>query len=179
MPVAAVMAATAVVGAISSRNASKRSAAAQRRGQDIASQQVKTSTSEARSEIGNLFPQAIQAGQQGFQGAIDVLGQVLPQQAQLFQGGNVAAQQSLLAGLPQFQNAILGGQIDLSGLQSSQAQPIDFSFTQQQIPQVQSASQVAQTGNFFNVPNNTVPQQQTSNPLTGFGPSFIGNRLTT
>ncbi len=133
MPVAAVMAATAVVGAISSRNSSKRAAAAQTRGQDLAAQQVTSGTQRAEDTINRLFPQAQQSAQQGFQGAIDVFGQTLPQQANLFQGGNVAAQQALLAGQPQFQNAILGRQVDLSGIQPFQAPPIDFGFTNQQV----------------------------------------------
>lgn len=133
MPVAAVMAATAVVGAISSRNSSRRAAAAQTRGQDKASQQVTGGVKRAEDAINRLFPQAQQSAQQGFQGAIDVFGQTLPQQANLFQSGNVAAQQALLSGQPQFMNAILGRQVDLSGIQPFQAQPIDFSFANQQI----------------------------------------------
>ena len=163
MPVAAVMAATAVVGAVSSRNASKRSAAAQRRGQDLASQQVKTGTSGAKQEINRLFPQAIESGRQGFQGALDVFGKTLPQQAQAFQGGNVSAQQTLLAGLQPFQQAILGGQIDLSGLQPFQSQPIDFGFTQQQFPQLQGLA-----------PNQPAVN---ANTLTGIGPSFLNHNF--
>jgi len=133
MPAAAVMAGAAVVGAISSRNASKRAVAAQKRGQDKAAQQVKSDVQQAQDDINRLFPQAQQSAQQGFQSAIDVFGQTLPQQAQQFQGGNVAAQQALLAGMPQFQNSILGGRVDMSGFQPYQAQPLDFSFTQQQV----------------------------------------------
>ena len=99
---------------------------------------IRQGTQEARDDIFRLFPQAQQAQQQGFQGALDVFNQTLPQQANAFQGGNVAAQQQLLAGQPQFMNAILGNQVDLSGLQPFQSQPIDFSFANQQLPQIQS-----------------------------------------
>lgn len=50
----------------------------------------------------------------------DVLGLIgggLPSQIDVFQSGNVAAQEALLAGLPQFQAAILGQPTDLSALQ--------------------------------------------------------------
>ena len=99
---------------------------------------IKQGTQEARNDIFRLFPQAQQYGQQGFQSALDVFGQTLPQQANLLQGGNVAAQQQLLAGQPQFMNAILGNQVDMSGLQPYQSQPIDFGFTNQQLPPIQS-----------------------------------------
>ncbi len=118
--------------------ASKKAAEAQQKGLEKGQEFVRTGTKEARADLFRLFPQAQQAGQQGFQGAIDVFGQTLPQQAQAFQGGNIAAQQALLAGQPQFQSAILGGPVDLSGLQPFRSQPVDFSFAQQQLPQLQS-----------------------------------------
>lgn len=131
------------------------------RSQEIVSQGVEA----AKGEIRPLFARAGQAGQQGFQAGLDIFRQTLPQQAQAFQGGNVAAQQSLLAGLQPFQQAILGGQIDLSGLQPFQSQPVDFSFAQQQqLPQLQ------------NLPPQQTQQAQ-PNPLTGIGPDFFNNRF--
>jgi len=82
-----------------------------------------------------LFPAAQQNAQQGFQGALDVFGQSIPAQTGVFQQGNVAAQNQILAGLPQMQNAILGGQVDYSALQPTQLQMPDLSFLQQQLPQ--------------------------------------------
>ena len=49
----------------------------------------------------------------------------------------IAAQQQLLAGQPQYMNAILGNQVDMSAMNPFQAQPIDWGFTNQQLPQVQ------------------------------------------
>lgn len=118
---------------------------------------------EAEGKIQPLFAGARESGRQGFQAGLDVFRQALPQQTQQFQGGNVAAQQALIAGLPQFQNAILGGQVDLSGLQPFQSQPIDFSFAQQQLPQTQ------------NLPTQQVQQQ--ASPFTGLGPSFFNNKF--
>jgi hypothetical protein len=57
---------------------------------------------------------------QGFQGAMDVFNQAVPQQMQAFQQGNMGAQNALLAGAPQFQNAILGGPVDYSQMQAQQ-----------------------------------------------------------
>lgn len=90
---------------------------------------------QARQDLFKLFPAAQQNLQQGFQGALDIFGQSLPAQTNVFQQGNVAAQQQLLAGLPQFQNAILGNQVDFSALQSTQLQMPDLGFFQQQLPQ--------------------------------------------
>lgn len=108
-----------------------------------AQQLIAEQTEAARADILSLFPAAEQAAQQGFQGALDVFGQTIPQQVSAFQGGNVGAQQALLSGLPQIQNAILGRPVDLSGLQAQQL-PVDTSFAQQQVPQFQSSAAALQ-----------------------------------
>ncbi len=69
----------------------------------------------------------------GAQRSLEILGQTIPQQLSAFQQGNVGAQEQLLAGLPQVQNALLGLPVDLSGLQPRQI-PVDASFAQQQLP---------------------------------------------
>ena len=89
---------------------------------------------QARGDVTGIFPGVRQSAQEGFQGALDLMGQTVPQQAALFQGGNVAAQNTLLAGLPQQNNAILGNPIDLSGLQPTQL-AYNTDFTQQQRPE--------------------------------------------
>ena len=53
----------------------------------------------ARQDVLDLFPSAEGARTAGFQGALDVFGQTIPQQAAAFTGGNVAAQQALLAAI--------------------------------------------------------------------------------
>ena len=88
-----------------------------------------------------------QSAQEGFQGALDLMGQTIPQQAALFQGGNVAAQNTLLAGLPQQNNAIMGNPIDLSGLQPTQ-QAYNTDYTQQRLPE--RAAMPASTGQDVN-----------------------------
>lgn len=114
--------------------AEKKAAKAQQKSLEQGQDFIREGVKEGREAINLFGPQAIQSGQQGFQAALDVFGQSLPAQTQVFQGGNVAAQRALLAGLPQIQNAILGGQIDLSGLQPFQQQLPDLSFFSQQIP---------------------------------------------
>ena len=111
------------------KKAAKAQTAAIREGQEI----TKEATEQARKDVMNLYPQARQDALGGFQGALDVFNQALPQQASLFQQGNVGAQQALLAGLPQIQNAILGGEIDYSGFQPTVMQQPDFSFANQNI----------------------------------------------
>lgn len=118
--------------------AEKKAAKAQTQALEKGQVITREGTERARSDLFNLFPAAQQNIQQGFQGALDVFGQSLPAQADVFQQGNVAAQQQLLAGLPQFQNAILGGNVDFSQLQPTQLQQPDLSFFQQQLPQLQA-----------------------------------------
>lgn len=90
-------------------------------------------TEKARDEIFPLFGAAEESRRAGSQAALDVLGGALPAQLGAFQGGNVGAQQALLTGLPQVQNAILGLPTDLSGLQPQQLN-IDTSFIPTQLP---------------------------------------------
>ena len=90
---------------------------------------------QAREDAFNLFPQAQEERRRSFQQALGLLQGALPQQTGTFQQGNVAAQNQILAGLPQIQNAILGRPVDLSALQATQV-PIDLSFAEQQLPDV-------------------------------------------
>jgi hypothetical protein len=131
--VAAAVAGSAVLGAVSSRNATKQSISASERAGERADQQLQASTQQARGDLFKLFPAAQQNTQQGYQGALDVFSQALPQQAQTFQDGNVAAQNQLLAGLPQFQNAILGNPVDNSQFQATRLQQPNFDFANQQL----------------------------------------------
>ena len=124
MPTAIATVGAAVIGAKASSKAADKAASSAERGQDI----LKASRDRARQDVLRLFPQAQEAQARGFQQAQDFLaGQVIPQQAEAFQAGNTQAQQTLLAGLPQVQQAILGGNVDLSGLQARQVPFQNFS----------------------------------------------------
>ena len=102
----------------------------QREGAERQAQEVE----RARNEIFGIAPAAMDASRQGFQGAIDVSGQAAPMQAETLLGGNVAAQEQLLAGLPQIQNALLGNAVDMSAFQPVNLGIPDFSFLNRQIP---------------------------------------------
>ena len=104
----------------------------------------------------------------GFQGAMDLFGQTIPQQAQTLQQGNIGAQEQLLQGLGLSQNALLGGQVDLNRLQPTQIST-DLGFAQQQLPNYSdpyapvTQAGVPDTGN----PNFTGPSIDWSNLLSG------------
>ncbi len=127
------IAAAAVVGAVSENVAGNRASGDLNRAQNAARSATTAAAQLARNDVNRLFPEARQSADLGFQGALDVFGQSVPSQANVFQQGNVGAQQQILAGLPQMQNAILGGNVDLSGLQPVSLQP-NLSFINQQLP---------------------------------------------
>ena len=160
MGVAAVVGGAAIVGAVSSNVAANKAASATNKASNAAIKSTEAATKQARGDLFNLFPSAQAAGQQGFQGAIDVFNQSVPAQQQAFQGGNVAAQQQILAGLPQIQNALFGNQVDLSGLQAYQAPQQDLSFLNQQLPFTQNQSSGAVNAPSANIYN------QMQNPVT-------------
>jgi hypothetical protein len=117
-------------------------------------------SAEARGDVLNLFPASDTNRNLGFQAALDVLGETIPQQFSAFQQGNVGAQGALLAGLPQFQNAILGLPTDFSGFQP---QTIDFNtgFAQQQLPEFISST-------------TALAPEEVANPLAGRPPGRPG-----
>jgi hypothetical protein len=159
--VATAIAGAAVVGAVASNKASKKQAEATGKASDASIAATERAVKQARGDLERLFPQAQQSLLQGYQGAADIFGQSLPAQTQAFQQGNLAAQQHILAGMPQMQNAILGGPVDYSAFQATAINPGDLSFFQQQLPQQQTIGET---------PN----QQQAAptNPNYGFGGSF-------
>lgn len=163
--------------------AEKKAAKAQQQGIERGIEATERATAEAKAAATPLFGQARQDLQQGFQGALDVFGQSLPAQVQAFRSGNVGAQEQLLAGLPQFQNAILGGNVDFSQLQPTQVQTPDLGFFQQQLPSAIQPQQttVPNSGLGFFTPDNPVfdgrigpfemaPTQGSGLANTGFNP---------
>jgi hypothetical protein len=155
--VATAIAGAAIVGAVSSRNSTRSAVDATEKAGDKASQQLKASTDQARGDLFKLFPAAQQNAQRGYQGALDVFSQSLPQQAGQFQAGNVAAQNQLLAGMPQFQNAILGAPVDYSQFQATQLQQPNFDFANQQLQYTDPYAPPPQLQGAPNTPPN-IPQ---------------------
>jgi len=138
-------------------------------GQDF----IRQGTVQARGDAIPLFQTGQQNALQGFQGALDIFGQTVPQQLQAFQGGNVGAQSALLSGLGQQQAAILGQQLDPNALQAQTLQLPDPSTFQQQLPQFTSINQALGI-------NQMGPQQfPDGNQTSGFGSLFgaPGRRL--
>lgn len=77
----------------------------------------------ARDDVMRLIPQAGQAAQQGYGAAIDLMQGIAPRQIGAVRGGNIRAQETLLAGMPQVQAALLGGPVDNSALQVARLGP--------------------------------------------------------
>lgn len=111
----------------------KKAAQAQERALGESQEFIREGIEQARGDINRLFPQSQNMMQSGFQGALDVFGQFMPQQASTFQQGNVGAQNALLSGLQNQNNAILGMPIDYSAVQP-QTINFDPSIFQQQLP---------------------------------------------
>jgi hypothetical protein len=151
-----------VVGAVSSRNASRRAARSQREGQASAQAAIDRGTKEARESAIPLFQSAQDNALQGFDAALALQGRTTPEQIRAFQQGNQNAQNTLLAGAPQFQNAILGGNVDLSGLQQQQIQGPSADFFQQQLPEFTSINQALN-------PTPVTPPQFTGGGFGGIG----------
>lgn len=159
--VAGTTAAVSVAGGVAAKNQADKALDAQGRQLERNEQFIKDQASRSREDALPLFDAAQISREQGFQGALDVFGETIPQQANVFQQGNVGAQQALLTGQQQQQNAILGLPANLSGFQP-QALQFDSSFAQQQLPQAEGF-QAAPTS---------------SAVLSGAGESRMGNVLS-
>ena len=132
--VATAVVAAAVIGSVASNRANKKAIEAQEAAADRARAATSTAAGVARLDAMDLSQAAGQAGTAGYQRALDVFGQSVIPQGQAFQQGNVAAQQAVLAGLPQIQNAILGGNVNYSAMQPFQLRQGNLDFLQQQLP---------------------------------------------
>ena len=153
--------------------AEKDAARAQERASREAQDIIREQTSAARNDVLSFFPRSEGNILSGFQSALDLFGQSLPAQTQAFQQGNIGAQQQLIAGLPQIQNALFGQPVDFGAFQPTQVQA-DTSFFQQQLPEFELSGQAQNIG----------PQQITQPDIgailggrigaPGFGQGFTG-----
>lgn len=89
---------------------------------------------QARSDALNIFPVSDENRNLGIQGALDAIAGGTGQQISAIQQGNVGAQDTLLRGLPQFQNAILGNDVNLSGMRPG-AVSVDTAFLNRGVPE--------------------------------------------
>lgn len=162
------VAAAAVVGAYTSNKSSKRAAEAQQDATDQSIAYTREATAEARKDIDKYFPQAQATTAAGFKGALDTFNQFMPAQTDVYQQGNVGAQQALLSGLPQMQNAILGAPIDYSAFQP-QRLDFDTSIFNQSLP--------TEMTNIVNQNQPAVGPQQNQQPDMNITPfqNFLSN----
>jgi len=101
---------------------------------------IERQTKQATRDATKLFGAAQDNFLTGSQAGLDVFGSTIPQQFGAFQQGNVGAQNQLIAGMPQVNNALLGLPTDLSSFQPQQID-VDTSFAQQQLPQFTTPEQ--------------------------------------
>jgi hypothetical protein len=116
---------------------------------------IDKSIKQARGDLFKLFPSAQKSMATGFQGSLDVFNQAFPQQLQAFQGGNVAAQNQLIAGLQPQRAAILGQDINFN----PQATQLQTPVLQGNLPQFGSIDEL---------------ELQASSPATGVAQQLQG-----
>tara|TARA_R110002074_G_scaffold24842_1_gene73915 strand:+ start:1187 stop:1744 length:558 start_codon:yes stop_codon:yes gene_type:complete len=132
-----------------------------------------------RADIRKAMPSQYAAMTAGQQSALDVYGQTMPQQANAFVGGNVAAQQSLLSGMPMYEQAIRGGDVNYAALKPYQGS-YDMSFAQQKLPDaVANPAYLGEATTIDPVMQHLTPEYQNQqaqmmrmggvNPLAGMG----------
>lgn len=118
---AIVMGLGALAGAAaarSDRKSQKKSLELAQRQREQSLKFIQDQMAQSRGDLFSLFPQAQQSRNAGMLAGLNLYGQAFPEQVNTFQTGNYMGQQALLAGLPQMNNAILGNNVDLSGLQA-------------------------------------------------------------
>ena len=103
---------SAIIGGISSRNASKKAANAARETSDAQLAYLKEAEDRARNDINTLFPQATDARNRGYQQTMDFLSQATPVTIDAMQQGNMNAQNVISGSMPQIQNALMGGNMN-------------------------------------------------------------------
>ena len=134
-------------------SASEQSVENQQAANAAARQFIEQQSGRARSDVMNLFPQAQDARNQGYDNAFGMIAGGIPEQMNMFNQGNYGAQEQVANTLPQVSNALMGLPVDYSQFQPQQMQP-DMSYMQQYMPTDQPTfapttglSGIAQGGN--------------------------------
>lgn len=121
---AAVVSAAAGVGSAVNQSRQGRRAVSAQKEQNAANLAYSERMAEqARNDATALQPGADRARNAGYQAALEALGGGMRQQIDTTARGNYRAQQQLLAGLPQIQNAILGIPVNTSAMQAQMLHP--------------------------------------------------------
>ena len=84
---------------------------------------IRENMEQARQDIFNMAPKAMENRLLGSQGAMDVLKQSIPQQMESLRTGSMNAQNTLTAGLPAQIAAIRGTPLDMGGLRAKDVSP--------------------------------------------------------
>lgn len=109
-----ISATSAVVGGYMAYKGAKDSAEAGADASKAAAQLIKEEGDHARELIFQMIPIGERNLVLGGQKALDILGESMGSEIEMRRGGNIAAQRTILAGLPQIHNALLGRDIDYS-----------------------------------------------------------------
>ena len=130
-----IAAVAAVGGAMIENNAQNQASAEMRRASGQAYGRSLAAADKAEREAKVLYNDAMANSLMGSQAALDIFGQSVPAQMGAFQAGNINAQNTLSGGLNAQLAAMLGGQVDLSGVQPQVASEIpEQTMFQQQVP---------------------------------------------
>jgi len=106
-----------------------------------------------------------------------LMGSAMPTQMGMFQDGNVSAQMQLLAGLPQYQNAILGAPVNYGALQPTRLAMPDSSFYSQRLPDFGMAQAPAPGQGWGQQPQMQNQQVGPQIPLGGAGGGYNTGQL--
>lgn len=108
MPIGAIGGAVAGGAALLDNKNARQSRETSERQRDESQAFIEQQIAKSRGDLFKFFPQGQESRRLGAQAGLDLISQSMPQQIESFQGGNVAAQNMLIQGLPHQQNAILG-----------------------------------------------------------------------
>lgn len=113
MPWGAAIAAVAAIGGAYMNSESQKDAQEDMMNQTRENREyIADATGRAEDSLLSLFPAAQAARREGNQAALGMFMQQLPTQTQLFQEGNLAAQNQTINALPQMQNALMGNPVN-------------------------------------------------------------------
>lgn len=124
----------------------------------------------ARGDSMGLYPQGDYARNTTYNDALALLGQSAPVDLSMYQNGNVAAQNIYAAGMPQYQNAVLGMPVNNAAIQPYVGMMPNASMYQTQLPDfgTVSSSQAPPAASLtWQQPQpapQAAPQQQQMNP---------------
>lgn len=114
----------------------------------------------ARGDVTKLFPLSDVNRNVGYQSALDMIAAGTPNQIAAFQQGNTGAQNALISGQQQFQNAIMGNPV---GMGQAQQFNVDTSYLNQQLPSFVGVGSIADLQNLLENPSSLADY------LGGFG----------